>query len=159
MSAMSNRYAAVCAGLGEFGWSGFVVTPQDGPRVRWVAIISELELEPDPLYQGDKLCHPETCKKCVEICPAAALSADEETPVEIDGIKMEYAQRNKIKCRCATAGLIKGTPGRMQADLPEELKDMAEWNAFSRKDSPWQRMEFSHANYCQRCMVVCPIGR
>ena len=31
MGAMSNRYAAVCAGLGEFGWSGFVLTPEDGP--------------------------------------------------------------------------------------------------------------------------------
>ena len=36
MAAMSNRYAAICAGLGEFGWSGFVLTPEDGPRVRWV---------------------------------------------------------------------------------------------------------------------------
>lgn len=159
MSAMSNRYAAVCAGLGQFGWSGFVVTPKDGPRVRWIAIISELELEPDPLDQGPPLCQPEMCGKCVEICPVAALSAREEVPVEIDGVKMKYAQRNKVMCRCATAGLIKGTPGRMQAEIPTELKDMNEWNSFSRKDSPWQRMEFSHANYCQQCMVVCPIGR
>ncbi len=158
MGAMSNRYAAVCAGLGEFGWSGFVLTPDNGPRVRWVSVISALELPPDPLYQGEKLCFGEKCQKCVQVCPAAALSQNEATAVEIEEKKSCYAKRDKVKCRLATAGMVKGTPGRMQADVPESIADMAEWNAFSRKDSPWQRMEFSHANYCQRCMVECPAG-
>lgn len=159
MAAMSNRYAAVCAGLGQFGWSGFVVTPQDGPRVRWISIISELELAADPLYNGPQLCNPDSCGQCVEICPVGAIDKSVAVPVEIGGEKMQYAARNKVLCRCATAGLVKGTPGRMQADIPHELQNMEEWNKFSRKDSPWQRMEFGHGNYCQRCMVICPVGR
>jgi epoxyqueuosine reductase len=51
----SQRHAAVRAGLGEFGLSGLVVTPQYGPRVRYVSIITEAELEPDPLL-AEKVC-------------------------------------------------------------------------------------------------------
>ena len=158
MSALSNRYAAVCAGHGEFGWSGFVLTPKHGAKVRWVTVISEQELEPDEMYNGKKLCLGEKCRLCVKICPTKALSAEDLVAVEITGVKSNYAKRDKPMCRLATAGLIKGTPGKMQADIPEHLEDMNQWRDFSKKDSPWQRMEFSHANYCQRCMVSCPVG-
>ncbi|MFA5309476.1 MAG: hypothetical protein WC370_08355 [Dehalococcoidales bacterium] len=49
MGFFSQRHAAVRAGLGEFGLSGLVITPQYGPRVRYVSVITEAELEPDPL--------------------------------------------------------------------------------------------------------------
>ncbi len=158
MSAMSNRYAAVCAGHGEFGWSGFVLTPKHGAKVRWVTVISEQELEPDEMYKGEKLCLDEKCMLCVKICPTKALSALEAVDVEISDVKSKYAKRNKPMCRLATAGLVKGTPGKMQADIPETIDTMNQWRDISKKDNPWQRMEFSHANYCQRCMTLCPIG-
>ncbi len=159
MGAMSNRYAAVCAGLGEFGWSGFVLTPDDGPRVRWISVITDAGLEADPLYGGPKLCDPATCRKCVEVCPTGALSRDKSVEVEIQGHRASYGLRNKPLCRCATDGLVKGSPGRLQADIPAEMKTMDDWFALSRKDSPWQRMEVTHGNYCHRCMVLCPVGR
>ena len=40
MAAFSNRYAAVAAGLGEFGWNGICLTPDVGPRVRFVSVIT-----------------------------------------------------------------------------------------------------------------------
>jgi epoxyqueuosine reductase len=159
MSAMSNRYAAVCAGLGEFGWSGFVLTPQDGPRVRWISVITEAELAPDPLYAGPKLCDPGKCRLCVDACPTGALSNDKGIEVQIKDYRTSYSLRNKPLCRCATDGLVKGTPGRLQADIQAEMKTMDDWFALSRKDSPWQRMEITHGNYCHRCMVLCPAGR
>jgi epoxyqueuosine reductase len=159
MGAMSNRYAAVCSGLGEFGWSGFVLTPQDGPRVRWISVITDAGMDPDPLYGGPKLCDPARCHTCVEICPTGALSRDKSVEVEIQGHRASYGLRNKPLCRCATDGLVKGSPGRLQADIPAEMKTMDDWYALSRKDSPWQRMEITHGNYCHRCMVLCPVGR
>jgi len=158
MSALSNRYAAACAGLGEFGWSGFVLTPEDGPRVRWIAVLTEAAMDPDPLYRGPKLCDPGKCHVCVEACPTGALSRDKGVEVQIKDIRTAYSHRNKPLCRCATDGLVKGTPGRLQADIPAEMKTMDDWFALSRKDSPWQRMEITHGNYCHRCMVLCPAG-
>ncbi len=157
MAAMSNRYAAVCAGLGQMGWSGLVVTPKDGPRVRWISIVTQLELEADPLY-AEQLCDPTKCQICVKVCPVGALSSDEKINVQIGDYKTTYSKRNKPLCRCATNGLVKGTPGRLQADIPEKMETMDDWYAFTKKDDPWQRMEFNHGNYCQRCMIECPIG-
>ncbi len=155
---MSTRYAAVAAGLGEMGYSGFVITPEDGPRVRWGCFITDYELEPDDLYRGEKLCAFPECKACLDACPARALSRDETVSLKIDDYKASYSLRSKPLCHCATEGLIKGTPGRLQADIPEKMETMDDWYALSKKDSPWQRMEASHGNYCQRCMVVCPAG-
>jgi epoxyqueuosine reductase len=158
MSAMSNRYAAVCAGQGEFGWSGFVLTPEDGPRVRWISVITDAAMDPDPLYRGPKLCDPSQCRICVEACPTGALSGDQGVEVQIQDVRTAYSLRNKPLCRCATDGLVKGTPGRLQADIPAGMKTMDDWFALARKDSPWQRMEITHGNYCHRCMVLCPAG-
>lgn len=36
MALFSNRHAAVAAGLGEIGWNGFCLTPDNGPRQRFV---------------------------------------------------------------------------------------------------------------------------
>jgi epoxyqueuosine reductase QueG len=55
MGFFSQRHAAVRAGLGEFGLSGLVITPQYGPRVRYVSVITEAALEPDPLLK-EKVC-------------------------------------------------------------------------------------------------------
>lgn len=55
MGFFSQRHAAVRAGLGEFGFSGLVINPQFGPRVRYVSAITEAELEPDPLL-AEKVC-------------------------------------------------------------------------------------------------------
>ena len=158
MGAMSNRYAAVCCGLGEFGWSGFVLTPHDGPRVRWVTIITDAELEPDPLYQGPVLCDRNACDICVQSCPAGALSSKETITVKIGDLESFYGMRNKPLCRFATSGLLKGTPGRLQAEIPPNFNTVEQWLEFSIKDDPWQRMEFSHGNYCHRCLIMCPVG-
>lgn len=161
MGVMSNRYAAYCAGLGEMVWSGFVATPEAGPRVMWVSLITDLELESDALYHGVKLCNREACSACIEACPVHALSREEEILIEVDGTQSYYGARNKPLCRCAVKGLVKGTPGRLQNDVPHnrDMKNMEDWYQLTKKDDPWQRMEFNHGNYCLRCMTQCPIGR
>ncbi|NPV26177.1 MAG: epoxyqueuosine reductase [Firmicutes bacterium] len=95
MGEMSNRHAAVCAGLAEFGWNGLALTPEAGPRVRWVPILTEAELEPDPLYNGPKLCDHSKCSVCVDICPVHALSDDQAVQVTIGDRTFSYALLNK----------------------------------------------------------------
>jgi epoxyqueuosine reductase len=60
MGFFSQRHAAVRAGLGEFGFSGLVINPRFGPRVRYVSAITEAELEPDPLLT-EKVCMRGKC--------------------------------------------------------------------------------------------------
>lgn len=61
----SHRHAAVLAGLGEFGLNNLLLTPEHGPRVRLISVISTAELEPDPLCAGP-VCLGERCGLCLE---------------------------------------------------------------------------------------------
>jgi epoxyqueuosine reductase len=87
-----HRHAAVRAGLGEFGLNNLVLTPQFGPRVRFISIITTAELQADPLL-AEPLCLRDRCRACVEACklnairtrPEAAIDAPMlETPSIID---------------------------------------------------------------------------
>ncbi len=66
----SHKLAARLAGLGWIGPSCLVVTPQAGPRVRWVTILTDAPLSTGALLQngcGD-------CNACVEACPPKAFT-------------------------------------------------------------------------------------
>jgi len=51
MADMCHYYADVAAELGEIGWSKVFLTKKFGPRQRFHAIITDLEVEPDPLVK------------------------------------------------------------------------------------------------------------
>ncbi len=77
MGFFSQRHAAVRAGLGEFGFSGLVINPRFGPRVRYVSVISEADIEPDPLL-SERVCLRGKCggdaePKCQQRCAKNAL--------------------------------------------------------------------------------------
>ena len=95
---MSHIYAAVAAGLAELGYSGLALTPQFGPRNRFVSVITEAELAPDPLLPGQTLC--DRCGLCVKRCPARALDKElgPEVSIEIDGRKYTRAGKNLWRC-------------------------------------------------------------
>ena len=67
---VSLRLAAVLAGLGEMGWSKVLLTPQFGPRQRLGLILTDAELEPDPVRIGRIR---DRCKICVRDCPGNAI--------------------------------------------------------------------------------------
>ena len=66
---LSHKHAAVQAGLGEFGVSNLLLTPQFGPRQRFVQILTDAELTPGkPLNLG-------LCKKTISECDYACIRA------------------------------------------------------------------------------------
>jgi epoxyqueuosine reductase QueG len=67
----SHKLAAHLAGLGWIGKSCLLITPNHGPRVRWVTVLTDAPLVPTgtPL---EPRCGK--CTECVDICPEHAFT-------------------------------------------------------------------------------------
>lgn len=74
----SLRHAAVAAGLGNFGRHNIVLHPRMGSKVRFTAILTNLEIEPDTPMK-ERLCID--CDICVKECPVHALDEKNRTDV------------------------------------------------------------------------------
>jgi len=86
-TAIPMKSTAVRAGLGRQGKNTLLVTPEVGPRVGLMGILTSAKLEPDQPFTGD-FC--EGCDKCVKACPTGALS-----PYKIDPMRcLAYASEN-----------------------------------------------------------------
>jgi epoxyqueuosine reductase len=159
----SHRHAAMAAGLGEFGLSGIIVTRDYGPRVRFVSVITQAEIEPDPMYQGAKLCDPAKCNICIRMCPSRAIDAVKLKKVEIGGRTAEYGSIDFPGCRVGSEGLLKKTLGLKDLPLPEK-PTMADVEKARKEIDPRQLEEailpVSRATwYCGKCSAYCPIGQ
>ena len=93
----SHRHAAVAAGLGQFGKHTLVLTPQFGPRQRFISVITDAKLTPDPMYEGESLC-PEECNACVKACPLHCLNKDESVSCKIADKYFKYPKLDIIRC-------------------------------------------------------------
>lgn len=168
MAAFSNRHAAVAAGLGEIGWNGLCLTPENGPRQRFSSVITTASLEPDPMYGGPKLCVPEICKKlsngrpvCVSACPLHLFSNRETTEAIIGDRHFTYAAMDHAKCG-GTIGL--GIhPLVLGADSPKipRVVDMDVIADLVAKAPPWLKLvtvAFGRGHWCGLCLLRCPVG-
>ena len=66
----SHKMAAHLAGLGWIGKSCLLITPEAGPRARWITILTDAPLPagtPMAVRCGD-------CRECVDICPVKAFT-------------------------------------------------------------------------------------
>lgn len=158
---LSIRHAAVAAGLGQFGYMSIVLTPEFGPRNRFGVILTTLELEPDPMYNGPPLCIPEKCGICAKVCPTGAICApDKEMPehVEISGQAYSYTHVNFAKCRKALQAMTKDLGGKDDylTETEPSLEDLLE----AEKRMPADTMGLQHINSwnCGRCQTYCPAG-
>jgi epoxyqueuosine reductase QueG len=68
-SYISHKAVAIAAGLGWQGKSLLVVTPEYGPRVRLVTVLTDLPFDPDEPVKN--LCA--RCSECADACPAGAI--------------------------------------------------------------------------------------
>jgi hypothetical protein len=95
---LAIRIAGVAAGLGEIGWSKVFLTRRFGPRVRLAAILTDLELEPDPLVEPNSICKLDMA--CVEGCPGAIphLRENRCVSMEIGGKTYRWADVDMGRC-------------------------------------------------------------
>ncbi len=88
------QYAAVACGLGEIGYCGEILTPEFGPRQRWQMIITDAEIEQDPILE-ERVCTQ--CNKCAKVCPLGAFT--ERKTVKICGKQMEIGNIDFNLCK------------------------------------------------------------
>jgi len=84
-----HKMAAHLAGLGWIGKSCLLVTPEAGPRVRWISVLTDAPL---PATGGLTEERCKSCTDCVDICPAQAFTgrpflADEPRSARYDAAK------------------------------------------------------------------------
>ena len=78
----SQKLAANRAGLGWIGKSCLLVTPERGPRVRWVSILTDAPLAPSGLPMEPRCGR---CTACVDICPVHAFTGQAVFPGRTPG--------------------------------------------------------------------------
>lgn len=95
--SFSHRHAAVLAGLGRFGLSNLVLTPDIGPRMRFISVVTTAEIEPDPLIEKEICLYTKTgCTKCIDNCSFGALTSPDK--IEMCGLSMPFADFDENKC-------------------------------------------------------------
>lgn len=98
---LSHKHAAVQAGLGEFGLSNLLLTPQYGPRQRFAQLLTDAKLIADkPLSLN--LCEstiPECNFACIHICPRNLIPNDyEDDPSMIKTVVWKGTDIDKPGC-------------------------------------------------------------
>lgn len=73
-AAFSQVFAAKYAGLGTIGYNHTLLNEKYGPRVRYVAVFTQLETEGDPVMEKELCCG---CRLCQKLCPSQAFTARE----------------------------------------------------------------------------------
>ena len=159
---ISIRHSAVAAGLGEFGWMSIVLTPEYGPRNRFGVILTTAEIEPDPMYNGQTLCDPNTCTICTDCCPTNAIGiygSEDQHSCTLGEKKYTYAKISLPRCQIAAEGLRKAFGGNedwitTDDPTPKDIDD-------ARAKMPMSSAGLQHTEswHCGRCQSYCPVGK
>ncbi len=96
------RIAAYIAGLGEIGWSKVFLNQEFGPRVRYAAVLTEAELDADPLVEPGTIC--DRCMLCAKACAGNAISTTESVKIQIEDKVIEWGKLDTVKCTAAFQG-------------------------------------------------------
>jgi ferredoxin len=141
--AVDWRAAGVAAGVGGYGESGLLLTPAMGPAVRLGGVVTDAEVEPGAPLPESPCTH---CMRCVEECPAGALSGG--------------GRVDKRKCgdRIFSGGFREWR--RFLLDLLEAAPEKREEIAGSRRSLDlWQNFMTGNYYYCFACQAACPVGK
>jgi ferredoxin len=113
------RIAGVACGLGEMGWSKVFINRKFGPRVRLGTILTDAELEPDPLLEPNTFCN--RCMRCARDCPGGAIPKLKDRPpisIQIEDKTYEWGDVQMGRCTLTHHGLNYEASPFLKKDLP-----------------------------------------
>ena len=95
---VSNIYMAVVAGLADLGYNGLALSPEYGARNRFITVLTDAELEPDPLIPPGTVC--DKCMLCRKHCPTQAFDkeVDGENVLKIEDYEYRFPKKNLWRC-------------------------------------------------------------
>ena len=121
----SHRHAAYLAGMGTFGVNNIIITPRNGPRIRWVTVLTDAVIEGDGPLEEEVCIH---CNRCVKACPQNALRpgrypeciTDKERCIDRSEI---LAKQGISPCGLCIAACPVGLPKGIVTGPTDEAKD------------------------------------
>lgn len=166
---MSMMLAVVLAGLGTRSLAAnIILNPQHG-LLYYSAVITTLELEPDPMLEQNVCPHPmcvATYKKigktpCTASCPADDGGCLDGSLDDEGNISYSYYDRERCSSRAMNFGINSFQKAMQQIvteDEPDKQTNMINSDFFSRSCTAIGFFRESVAQ-CFECMRVCPITR
>jgi len=141
----SHRHAAELAGLGQIGRNRLLITPQFGPRIWLMSVITTAELASDPMI-SDELCAGDQCNICVDKCPECALSTEGN---DVNRCLQGYG-------RFGLLGILKLIRDLISERDPEKRNKIL----FSpRTWTLWMVLQYQGGpSMCNACISACPVG-
>jgi epoxyqueuosine reductase QueG len=107
-AAFSHVQAAFYAGLGSIGFNHTLLTPQYGPRVRLVSVLTDALIAPDSMME-ESLCTG--CKMCRRCCPTSSFTDTGGSIADMDKHKCAlYHKKLKEEYRYPCGVCIKVCP-------------------------------------------------
>ena len=134
------RRAGVRAGIGSYGENGLLVTKQFGSAIRIAGLVTSADLQPDSPLDEEVCDH---CMRCVEACPAGALSGAGAVDKRLCGERIfkygfRFFQRFMQE-------LVRGEREDVERIIKgHELREM------------WQTFMTGNYYYCFACQSQCP---
>jgi len=154
---LAIRIVGMAAGIGEIGWSKVFLSKKFGPRQRLAAILTDLELEPDPLLEPGSIC--DRCMACAEGCQANAIPHIKEgktVKIQIEDKTYEWGDVQMGRCTLGYHGgdtrispfLHKSFPGyEFDATQQNMSEDRAYKLCWPRSLGTWRRTAEDPSGY------------
>lgn len=157
--ASCNALEAVAAGIGHMTLNGSVATEEFGIHQRFVAIVTNADLESDEVKAGlAKACVG--CERCLNLCPTGALRKAVLTEIDIDGKSVTYLPVDANRCDWATKFSLISEEGNMYTGnftnipCPEKVTAEALTEALRQQDPVFKFRPVTG----EKCIVNCPLG-
>jgi ferredoxin len=159
--AFCNRFAAVAAGLARLGRGGFPVTPQHGPNVRYVAVVTDAQLDTDtPLAESPAEAACRGCTRCVAACRTEAFD-EEPVAVSVGPVTEQFRPIRRARCDWAKLHSLVAEEGNQylgwDLDVPAPEEVTAENLAEAIRRQP-AIPRYRPCNF-ELCLLACPLAR
>ena len=142
-ASFSQVYAAKYAGLGTVGYNHTLLTPQYGPRVRFVSVLTSLKIPGTRLVKEQLCTH---CLMCAKCCPTHAFEIDKSSKIgSMNKIKCaEYHAQLREAYRFPCGVCIKVCPVGKDRELYES-NNMSKYLSYDKENQEYQSWK-----HCQR---------
>ena len=159
-SASCNALEAVAAGIGQMGLNGSVVTEEYGIHQRFVAIVTNADLEADEVKEGlANACAG--CERCLNVCPTGALKKERLTQITVNGKSITYLPSDANRCDWATKFALIPEEGNIYVGnttyvpCPDEITAETLDAALRQHDPVFKFRPVTG----EKCIVNCPLHK